>query len=686
MKIVAPLSVAYNAALESATPVLLVTATSAALTQNNSGTGSTGGTTSGGVDTSGGTTSGGTTSGGTTSGGTTTTTPPSTGGDILLGGGTVVVDTTTFSAALTQGPVDGATLNGVVTLVISGNNIQNAELLPEFGYTPKYGIFTLSADRKTATLSWDTNQVTDTTQKFRISAFNQPPNTTGATEIVVTTRSWTIKNSTTPVAATGSIGYYGGSSILGYLQGGGQANPTPVQTFATSLTTPTIYNPITNHGVSGQGTGRLLAGGYGGADSLETQLQTTSSGETVCILNHLLNDADPFQENNSTATYDANLRTIIGLFRKYGKKIVFETPQPVANFPIADYLTVMKNVAATYGVPIIDVNQYLTDYMAANSLTIYDICPDGEHPNQSTYDLKGRYSAAQFKPIEAAGFVATTSTGTGTTSTSSIVMAGPNAASFTANPTLSDDFDGTKLSNKWNLGDWLNAGPNSNMLRVNNGMLEMTGDPSNMFTGSDRYGYCIIDTDPTTGKGAAGGFKQRYGVFQIECKLPAGKGYWPAFWFFDHTGNHRPEIDMFECYAGGSFDWTAANGISPQKAATTIHPNDDNGGGLVAQAATPTFNISNSADLSSDFHTYTMEWDATYMKFYLDKVLVQTITNADTMAWFSQFSLYVMIQLGINYSVSGGPSSDPNITPRGWGTSGVMQVKSVAVWQWNKYV
>ena len=39
-----------------------------------------------------------------------------------------------------------------------------------------------------------------------------------------------------------------------------------------------------------------------------------------------------------------------------------------------------------------------------------------------------------------------------------------------------------------------------------------------------------------------------YGKYEIRCKMPSGKGFWPAFWFFG--GKRWNEIDVFDNYAG----------------------------------------------------------------------------------------------------------------------------------------
>ena len=54
------------------------------------------------------------------------------------------------------------------------------------------------------------------------------------------------------------------------------------------------------------------------------------------------------------------------------------------------------------------------------------------------------------------------------------------------------------------------------------------------------------------------GFAQAYGYFEIETKLPAGEGTWPAFWLIGTAPQHNAEIDVFEYY-GRSNDSYHAN-------------------------------------------------------------------------------------------------------------------------------
>lgn len=96
-------------------------------------------------------------------------------------------------------PQDGAILNGNVHLKIEGTNIQNAELLPATGYTPRLGVFVVAPDRQSASLVFNTTTIPNGTLPVRISAFNLPPGAAGASEIVaMLPRTWRFDNQPAP--------------------------------------------------------------------------------------------------------------------------------------------------------------------------------------------------------------------------------------------------------------------------------------------------------------------------------------------------------------------------------------------------------------------------------------------------------------------------------------------------------
>ncbi|WP_040038725.1 hypothetical protein [Noviherbaspirillum autotrophicum] len=96
-------------------------------------------------------------------------------------------------------PQDGATLSGNVHLKIEGTNIQNAELLPATGYTPRLGVFVVAPDRQSASLVFNTTTIPNGTLRVRISAFNLPPGAAGASELIaMPPRTWRFDNQPAP--------------------------------------------------------------------------------------------------------------------------------------------------------------------------------------------------------------------------------------------------------------------------------------------------------------------------------------------------------------------------------------------------------------------------------------------------------------------------------------------------------
>lgn len=114
------------------------------------------------------------------------------GGGSDAGGGVI---TPQFNAQVSNAPADGATISGTVRLEVTGTEIENVELLPQSGYTPKYAIFTVSGDKTKATVDFDTTKLSNGILTVRISAFNAA----SGEIIAMTARNWNIDNDQNPV-------------------------------------------------------------------------------------------------------------------------------------------------------------------------------------------------------------------------------------------------------------------------------------------------------------------------------------------------------------------------------------------------------------------------------------------------------------------------------------------------------
>lgn len=96
----------------------------------------------------------------------------------------------------------------------------------------------------------------------------------------------------------------------------------------------------------------------------------------------------------------------------------------------------------------------------------------------------------------------------------------------------------------------------------------------------------------------------KYGRYETRCKLPNGKGFWPAFWTFG--GPIWNEIDIFEIH-GNDIDRFTCN----------IHHDYD----LDGCSETCADNIDNYTDFSQ-WHTFTLNYLPTKIEWLIDGILV----------------------------------------------------------------
>ncbi len=97
-----------------------------------------------------------------------------------------------------------------------------------------------------------------------------------------------------------------------------------------------------------------------------------------------------------------------------------------------------------------------------------------------------------------------------------------------------------------------------------------------------------------------------YGLFEASCKIPSGKGFWPAMWMY---GEHfdqdniriREEIDVFEFWKD-----------DPENHNMDVH-----------YAGYHCLKDYNGPDFSKDFHTFSVIWDPYKIDWFVDGDLVR---------------------------------------------------------------
>lgn len=198
---------------------------------------------------------------------------------------------------------------------------------------------------------------------------------------------------TQPKSTGGLIEYYGDSTIWGWKTNSADssagervATPAPAA-FAQALPTSPKYEVI-NEGVSGSTACGLLRGEDGKHPAWDEQL--AASKAKWVILNHGIND----QKAYSIATYRDCLRQLAQKAKEKGKEVIFETPNPIVPASLDDHAQTMRAVAAEEGAKVIDQYKQLMEYLNGRSAS--EICPDGLHPTQEVYIMKGQYAAKVF--------------------------------------------------------------------------------------------------------------------------------------------------------------------------------------------------------------------------------------------------------------------------------------------------
>lgn len=138
---------------------------------------------------------------------------------------------------------------------------------------------------------------------------------------------------------------------------------------------------------------------------------------------------------------------------------------------------------------------------------------------------------------------------------------------------------------------------------IDDGILSITATPTPRALRGVVEGQPYVSGVLTTEKN----FSQQYGRFEVLAQVPAGQGLWSAFWLlpsFDRWPEGvavLPEIDVMESL-----------GHQPNTYHTTLHTNQ------TGELTSFPFDHTMKADLTKDFHLYSVVWTPESVNWYLD--------------------------------------------------------------------
>jgi beta-glucanase (GH16 family) len=172
--------------------------------------------------------------------------------------------------------------------------------------------------------------------------------------------------------------------------------------------------------------------------------------------------------------------------------------------------------------------------------------------------------------------------------------------------TFQDEFDGKALDlSRWNPSDPWGHERNhelqayiTNAFEVKDGTLRICAEKKEAYYSGKQRAY--TSGMMTTYKK----FDQEYGRFEIRCRVPNGKGMWPAFWLLPEPLGWPPEIDVLETL-----------GHEPSKVHMTHHFQIEQDGKRQHKSDGGSWS---GPDFSTGFHEFAVEWSPERIVWFVD--------------------------------------------------------------------
>ena len=220
------------------------------------------------------------------------------------------------------------------------------------------------------------------------------------------------------------------------------------------------------------------------------------------------------------------------------------------------------------------------------------------------------------------------------------------ASALAQNWTLSWSDEFTGLANtlpdaaKWNVEVVANPANNEAQYYTNRtknvslngaGQLELTA-----------YKEVMGGKQSTSGRiNTSGKFGQTYGRWEARMKLPAGTGFWPAFWIL---GNNNGCGGWPNC---GEMDIMENRGRLSTVSSSAMHGPNYSGDTPIQHTYTlPT----GATNFFADYHVFALEWDSTQTRFYVDGALHYTVNRTDIQVygtWVFNHTFHTLLNLAV---------------------------------------
>jgi beta-glucanase (GH16 family) len=145
-----------------------------------------------------------------------------------------------------------------------------------------------------------------------------------------------------------------------------------------------------------------------------------------------------------------------------------------------------------------------------------------------------------------------------------------------------------------------------------------------------------------------GKFARAYGRFEARLKLPAGRGFWPAFWMLGTN------IDTVRWPGCGEIDIVESRGAQPWRVSGAAHGPGYSGGNAITGA----FETPERTRFSDDFHVYAVEWEPDEIRFYVDQHHYHSVRPTRLPAgarWPYDHPFFLLLNLAVGGNFGGPP-------------------------------
>lgn len=217
-----------------------------------------------------------------------------------------------------------------------------------------------------------------------------------------------------------------------------------------------------------------------------------------------------------------------------------------------------------------------------------------------------------------------------------------------------DEFDGQRIdTTKWafNVGNW---GWGNNELQyytdINKGNAFLKDGSLHIQARKDEDGNWTSARLTTAGKTSF-----TYGKIEFRAKVPTSRGVWSAGWLLGDTyvdelsWPYCGEIDVLEC-VGYEINDTTGNGVNHGTCHTRKYYFKQ--GNQIGSE----INVEN---MNKEFHTYSIEWDSTEIKAFVDEEHYFTYDkNADSLEWPFHKAQNIIVNLAIGGGWGGAKGID----------------------------